>query len=264
MPKKKKFRAKELKRDPFYEWYEKRAEWARRHRAQIRQTVFIVGTILVLLAAGIGGYSLWKTTAEKRLARAFDLFNAPVGETSATNSQLQPRFKTEEQKYRAALQAYKRVSDAWYYRFSDYGEQAQYYVALCQLHLDAPKGEKLLEELAKGDTVTARLARVALAEHFIAKGEPARARELYEALVKDPGPLPLARVKLALARALALEGKKDDAVALYVEVAKAEAQKPDGREAILRLAELDPAALDEIPQEASTPPPDALARYQKK
>jgi len=264
LPKKKKFRAKELKRDPFYEWYERRAEWARRHRAEIRRTVFTTVTMLVLLAVGVGGYSVWKMSAEKRLARAFDLFNAPVGETSATNSQLQPHFKTEEQKYRAALQAYKRVSDAWYYSFSEYGEQARYYVALCQLHLNAPEGEKLLEELAKGDTVTARLAQVALAEHFIASGEPARARELYRALVKDPGPLPAAQVKLALARALALEGKKEEAVALYVEVAKAEAQKPDGQEAILRLAELDPAALDEIPQSSSTPPPDALARYRKK
>lgn len=260
---KKKFTAKELRHDPFRDWYERQAEWVQQHREPIRRTLYILLTTLVFLIGGGLGYSLWRGTAERRLAQAYDIFTAEVSQEPPTNATGRV-YKTETEKYQAALEAYSRVSDRWYYKYSDYGDIARYHKALCQLHLNAAEGRASLERLAHGDTVIARLARLALAEHFLAQGEGARAEALYRQLVQEPGQLPQPRLQLGLARALQMQGKKAEAVNLYLKVAKERTQDPERSEAISQLADLDPKALDQLPQEPPSAPRDALARYKKK
>jgi len=263
LPKRKKFKAKELKHDPFRDWYERQAERARLHKEPIRRTMIgFLATIVLLSASGLG-YSLWKGAAQTHLARAFDLFNADVTETPPASPAVRT-YKTEEEKYRAALEAYQRVSDRWYYKYSGYGETASYYKALCQLHLKPSEGQALLERLAQGHSMTARLARLALAQHVIAQGDGARAETLYRQLIQEPGQLPKPHLQLGLARALELQGKKADAVNLYVEIAKERAQELEGSEAVNRLAVLDPKALDQLPTNPRSPARDALSRYTKK
>lgn len=263
MPKHKKFKAKQLRHDPFRDWYERQAERVWQHREPIRRTLYILAAIILLVVGSSLGYSLWTGTAESRLAQAYDIFSAEVSETPPANATGRT-YKSEEEKYQAALAAYSRVSDRWYYKYSDYGDLARYHKALCQLHLKASEGQASLEGLAQGDSMTARLARLALAEHFVAQGDGARAEALYRQLLQEPGQLPKPRLQLGLARALELQGKKADAISLYVEVAKERAQDQEGPEAVSRLAELDPKALDQVPTESPSTPRDALARYKKK
>lgn len=262
MPKHKKFKAKELKHDPFRDWYEKQAEWTRRHRTPIRKTLYAAAVAIIVIFAGILGYSYWDRTAERRLAEAFDIFNAEVTETPAPTTRGRT-YRTDQEKYRAALEAYKRVAEKWYYRFSDDGKTAKYYEAVCQLHLNSPEGQASLERLAEGSSMTARLARLALAEHAITEGDAARAETLYRQLVGDAGPLPKPQLQLGLARALEAQGKKPEAVALYVEIAKERSKEMEGSEAIARLANLDPAALDQVPSPPPSAQRNALSRYKK-
>jgi hypothetical protein len=221
--------------------------------------------VAIVLVVGISlGYSWWEGRVEQRLGEAFDIFNAKVSQTPPTNA-AERSYKTEDQKYRAALQAYRRVSTSWLYKFTGYNKTARYYEALCQLHLNPSEGQKALERLAQGGSMMARLAKLALAEHLLTKGESARADTLYRELIADPGQLPKPQLQLGLARALELQGKKSDAVALYLEVAKERAQEQEKTEAVARLADIDPKALDQLPAESpASTPRDVLARYKKK
>ncbi|MBI3951676.1 MAG: hypothetical protein HY314_14595 [Acidobacteria bacterium] len=264
MTKRKKFSAKQLRHDPFQDWYAKQAERAQQYREPIRRTLILIGVIIVLAVGSSLGYSYWKGTAEKRLGEALDILNARVTDTPPTNA-IERTYNTEEEKYRAAVDAFKRVSTVWYYKFTDYSRTAKYYEGACQLHLNPSEGQAMLERLAQGNSMTARLARLALVEHFIANGDAARAETLYRQLVDDPGPLPKPQLQLGLARALELQGKKSDAINLYLQIAKERAEEQERTEAVARLVDLDPKALDQLPEKpASSTPPDALARYKKK
>jgi tetratricopeptide (TPR) repeat protein len=264
LSKRKKYRAKELRHDWFQDWYGRQAERARQHREPIRRTLMLTGLIIAVIVVTTSSYVLWKGRAERRLAEAYDIFSAEVTENPPANATART-FKTEPEKYWAALEAYRRVSTSSLYGFSDYDERAEYYEAVCRLRLNQPEGQTMLEALAKDGSTTGHLARLALAEHFVSRGEPARAETLYRELVNDPGQLPKPQLQLGLARALALQGKKSEAVNLYLEVARQWAEQPERTEAIARLTELDPSALDQLPTgPASATPRDALAKYKKK
>jgi tetratricopeptide (TPR) repeat protein len=264
MPKRKKFTAKELKHDPLRDWYVKQSEWARQHERSIYRTIYMTVAAIVLVVGSALGYSFWKGAAEQRLGQAFDIFNAQVGEEPPAGS-LQRYYRTEEEKYRLALEAYQRVSNSWVYRFSDYAEAAEYYAAVCQLHLKPEEGQATLERIANDRSMTARLARLALAEHLLAKGDGARAESFYRRLLDDPGDFPKTKLQLELARALAIQGKKQDAINLYLQIAQENKKDPIAREALTQLAKLDPAALDKAPSEEDMQgETDVLAKYKKK
>jgi tetratricopeptide (TPR) repeat protein len=266
MAKKKKFTAKQLKHDPFRDWYEKQAEWAGQHRQSIYRNISITVGTIVLVIGSIIGYSFWTDAAEERLGNAFDIFNAQVTEEPPADTN-QRTYKKEEDKYRAALEAYRRVSEPWYWRLTDYADTAKYFAAVCQLHLasEESQGKAQLEQMVDDDSTTGRLARVALAEYLLTKGDGAGAEKYYRQLVESPGDLPKPRLQLELARALEAQGKKQDAVNLYLQVARDNKKEPIAREAVTRLAALDPAALDQAPSEDEMQgETDVLAKYKKK
>jgi predicted negative regulator of RcsB-dependent stress response len=262
MAKRKKLTTKELKHDRFRDWYEKQADWARQRRAAILRIIYRTAAGIAAILVIVFGYSYWERTAERRLATAFDIFNAQVSDTPPADTS-QRHYTTEDEKYRAALDAFKRVSDPWYYSLTDYAGTAAYYVAVCQIHVKPEEGKAALEKLANGSSTTARLARLALAEHLLTTGDAAGA--LYQRLVDDPGDLPKARLQLELARALAAQQKKQEAVNLYLQIIREHKKEPIAREALTRLARLEPAALDQAPpEEEMQADTDVLARYKKK
>lgn len=242
----------------------RQAEKAAAHREVILRTIKRVGLAVAFVLIVAIAYSWWSARAERRLGEASDIFNAEVTTTPPASAAART-FKTDEDKYRAALEAYRRVSTSWLYRWTDYGAMAKYYEAVCQLHLNPTEGQTALEMLAKENSLTGRLARIALAEHAVAKNEFSRAESLYKQLVDDPGPLPKPQLQLGLARTLELQGKNAEAVALYVQVAKERLEEPEKAEAVARIAALDPAALDQVPTPAPPEkPPTALDKYTKK
>jgi predicted negative regulator of RcsB-dependent stress response len=259
-----KIKAKELKHDPFQDWYMRQAEKVVEHRDPIVGTIKRIGLAILLIIVVTVGYNWWSARAERRLGEASDVFNAEVTATPPANAATRT-FKTDEEKYRAAMEAYRRVSTSSLYSWTDYGDTAKYYEAVCQLHLNPTEGQSALENLAKDNSLTARLARVALAEHAIAKNDFGKAESLYKQLVDDPGPLPKPQLQLGLARTMELQGKKSEAVALYVQVAKDRLQEPEKAEAVARIAAIDPKALDQVPTpKPPEKPPSALDKYTKK
>lgn len=244
--KKTKITARDLKHDAFRERYERVAAWVKHHRHQILRTAIGIGALLAL-ALGTAVFTAHRReSAEKALAEAFEIFTAEVATTPSDSTRR--TYPSEEQKYREALDAFTRLA----HKYSRYRELAEYYAALCKLHLGQSEGKRDLERLAQGKGRTARLARLALAEHLLAMNDPAGAEAHYRRLLEDPGELPEAALKLGLARALELQGKTSDAVALYVKIATEYRTQEAGRTARERLAALDPLALERVPQEETT------------
>jgi tetratricopeptide (TPR) repeat protein len=247
--KKVKITARDLKHDAFRDHYERFATWAKHHRRQIIRTAIGLLALLVLVT----GTALFTTSrregAEKALAEAYEIFTAEVTSTSSSSDPTRRTYSSEEQKYREALEAFTRLAQ----KYPSYRDVAEYYAALCKLHLNRSEGARDLERLAQGKGETARLARLALAEHLLASGDPAGAERQYRQLLEDPGELPQAPLKLGLARALEFQGKKVEAVELYVKIATDYRAQDAGRTARERLAALDPSALERVPEEGTSP-----------
>jgi TolA-binding protein len=80
-------------------------------------------------------------------------------------------------------------------------------------------------------------------------GDYAGAEQLYRQLLNDLGDLPEADIKFALARSLEFQGNKKEAGDLYLTIATDYRDKDQGRNAIDRLAALDPSLLEKLPPE---------------
>ncbi len=241
--KKVKITARDLKHDAFRDRYEHFAAWAKHHRHQILRTAAGIGALLVLVLGTLLFTAYRRESAEKALAEAYEIFTAEV--TSTPSDSTRRTYASEEQKYREALDAFTRLAQ----KHPSHRELAQYYAALCKLHLRQSEGKRDLEQLAEGEGRTARLARLALAEHLLVTDDPTGAERHYRRLLEDPGELPEAVLKLGLARALELQGKRSDAIDLYVKIAAEYRTQDAGRTARERLAALDPLALERVPQE---------------
>jgi len=245
--KKVKITTHDLKHDAFRDRYERFAAWAKHHRRQILRTVTGISALLALALGTVLFTAYRRENAEKALAEAYEIFTAEV--TSTPSDSTRRTYASEEQKYREALEAFTRLAQ----KHPSYRELAEYYAALCKLHLRQPDGRRDLERLAEGKGRTAQLARLALAEHLLAADDPAGAEKHYRRLLEDPGELPEATLKLGLARALELQGKKSEAVELYVKIATDYRTQDAGRTARERLADLDPIALERVsPEETAS------------
>lgn len=236
---------RELKHDAFRDRYEHFAAWVTRHRRQIIRTALGVFALLALVIGTVAVTAYRQERAEKALAEAYEIFTAEV--TSSPADPGRRTYTSEEQKYRDARDAFSRLART----YPSYRELAEYYAALCQLRLNPSEGQADLERLAEGKGHTARLARLAVAEHLLATGKAASAEKHYRRLLEDPGELPEAPLKLGLARALEVQGKKADAIELYVKIATEYRTHDAGRTARERLADLDPAALERVPETTS-------------
>ncbi len=264
MPKKKKLTTHQLKHDAFIDRYQRLAEWVIRRKAPIFKYSLRVIAILAVLGLILLAESRREVRAARKMAEAVEIFNADVG-TTAPVDPTRKHFPSEEEKYKAALASFQSLSSKWYYYFIEGRDLARYYAAVCQLHLDASKGQEELKKFSGGRSSTARLASLALAESYAASGRFAESESLYRKLVNDPGELPKPPIELALARVLQYQGKTSDAVELCVRIATENRSEEIGRQAAEQLAQFEPSALERLPPEnTARPPTDRLAKYKKK
>lgn len=263
LPKRKKLTTHSLKHDAFVDGYHRLAENLIRRKDSIRAFFLRGGVLVLLLAAVYGGNGLLQSRVEKNLATALGMINGDVGVAPSADPS-RKHYTTQEEKYKAALDAFLPLATKWYYALSGRRDLAQYYVAVCRLHLDPAAGEAELKSLAEKKSSPGRLAKLSLAEHNLSAGKFSEAAALYRNLAEDPGEIPKGEVNLMLAKALAFDGKKAEAVDLYAKIATENRTGEDGRQAVNELALLDPAALDRVPPEPKAQPDtDRLAKYKK-
>lgn len=186
---------------------------------------------LVIVGIGVALISNWSKkangAASLALAKAIDVQTAQITETPVPNNP-NPTFKTEKERAEKAVEAFQKVVDGNF--GSPYREQAQYFIAINKLTLDRENGFKELEGLTVSPVrEVSGLAKFALAEAKFADGKLDESLKLYDELANTQN-LPVALDTINFQRAVIMEkqGKKDEAASIFFDLAKVAREAKDG------------------------------------
>ena len=191
---------------------------------------------LAVLAVLIGIFFTWNRrsnqTAQTALGKAIETSQAQVTESPApppAGGTAPKTFKTEKERAQASISEFEAVAGKF---GGDVAEKARYFIAVNRLSLDRPAGIAELETLAKGNDEVGKLSKFALAQTRAADGKTDEAVTLYKELAAMSDPI-IAKdtLNFQLAKLYEKQGKKDEAVNLYYDIAKtaAEAKDADGK-----------------------------------
>jgi predicted TPR repeat methyltransferase len=110
----------------------------------------------------------------------------------------------------------------------------------------------MLQQVAdKNDQPTSDLARLALAEAYVASGDTDRAVSLYQQLLNSASSMKTV-VQFGLGKAYEKAGDTHSAVEAYLQAATSDRSSPAGAEAEKRISALAPDRVKEIPPAATT------------
>lgn len=216
---------------------------------------------LAVLAVLIGIFFTWNRrsnqTAQAALGKAIETSQAQVSESPSPADSTRKTFKTEKERAEASINEFQAVADKF---GGDIADKARYFIAVNRLSLDRAAGVSELETLSQRTDEVGKLSKFALAQTRADDGKTDEAIALYRELVAMNDPI-IAKdtLNFQLAGLYEKQGKKDDAVNLYYEIAKAaaEAKGADGkavsptttaREAKEKLTALAPERAKEIPE----------------
>ncbi|HEY8560091.1 MAG TPA: hypothetical protein VIL74_06920 [Pyrinomonadaceae bacterium] len=225
-----------------------------------KTVLYAIAAAAVLLVL-VGIFYLWNRSSEAKaqaaLGRAIETSQAIVTDSPVPAGSTIRTFKTEKERAEAAVKEFQTVADDF---GGDVGEKAKYFVAVNKLSLDRGAATAELENLAKSSGEVGTLSKFALAQVKAGDGKLDEAAALYQQLAANDNAV-IARdtINFELAKLLEKQGKKDDAVNAYFNIAKAasEAKDPDGkpmplsataREAKAKVEELAPDKAKEIPE----------------
>lgn len=193
-----------------------------------------IGALAVILAAvgvyaGVRVFASRQATAQEQLGKGLSFFHADVRPDAVNDPYGKgpaPSFRSDADKYRAAAKEFSSVVSKVGY--SSTAAVARYYLGLSQLRLGQTK-EAIQSLEAAGNSSRNRpagyLAKRALAGAYMASGNNRAAKDILEALVKDPQcDLPKEELSVQLARILDGMGKGGEAVKVLRE---AGAQSPE-------------------------------------
>ena len=245
--------AQRLKHDPLIEQYLATSAWVKgRSRPIVKWSVIAAG-LIALGALGWWFFSNRAKNAAESMARAMATHRAIVQNPLPNPVPGQVAFTTEDEKHRAAYQAFTQAAN----EYPSYnGDTARYFAAVHQLHFEADKAEATLKELAqKGSDVGAQ-ARMALAQRYEAVGKNDDAIAEYQKLKAAPGQIPPALIDLSMARVYETMGKMKEAVDLYFAIANNKDLRSSdvGEAAVDRLAAIAPEKVDQLPPPEPTGP----------
>ena len=157
--------------------------------------------------------------AEQAIGRAITISKASVLAAPAPGS-TEPSFASEQERAQTAIAEFEKVAA----KYGDpYRAESQYFIASNRLLLDRPKGLSELEQLTKSDvTEVATLSKFALAQAKESDGKLDEAVQLYADLAKQNSPTVTAETaNLRLAKVYVKQGKKKEAVDLLFNIVDA-------------------------------------------
>ena len=191
-----------------------------------------------IAAAVVLGLVIWiiyswsgRTSAEAQtaLGKAIETSQAPISETPAVAGSNQRTFKTIRERSEAAIGEFQVIADKF---GGPAGEKAKYFIAINRLLIDRPAGTQELEALVSGSGEVGSLAKFALAQVKADDGKTDDAIKLYQELASASDPV-IAKetVQLELAKQYEKAGRKDEAVSVLFDLVKnaSEAKDLDGK-----------------------------------
>lgn len=183
---------------------------------------------LAVLAVLIGIFVSWNrrssAEAQTALGRAIETSQAQVTESPDPNSFLKT-FPTEKARSEAAIAEFQAVAD----KYGDpVKEKALYFLAVNRLKLDRAAGIQALTDLAKSSGETGTLSKFALAQAKTGDGKLDEAVAIYQELAGLSNPiLSKDSINFELAQIYQKQGKNNEAADLYFNIAKAASEAKD-------------------------------------
>ena len=158
------------------------------------------------------------------LGKAIETVSAPISATPAAGS-TEKSFKSEKERAEAAVKAFDDVASKF---GGDIAKKAKYFSATQKLVLDRAAGLAELESISKEGGEVGSLAKFALAQAKNTDGKSDESLALYRELAsaKD-SVVPKDTVNFEIAKILEKQGKKDEAVEAYFQIAKAASELKD-------------------------------------
>lgn len=197
-----------------------------------RTILYGIGAVAVL-AILIFVFMTWSrrsnASAQTALGKAIDISQTRVSDTPAPAGSTEKTFKTEKERAEASIVAFKDVAE----RFGGgVGEKARYFVAVNKLSTDRPAAITELEGLAASSSDVGKLAKFALAQTRTDDGKLDDAVAIYSQLAAMEDPV-VAKdtVNFNLASIYEKQGKTKEAADLYYTIAKTanDAKDLDGK-----------------------------------
>jgi TolA-binding protein len=227
--------------------------FAREARQQLeerkRETTMIVAAILVVGIA-VGGYFAWRdrveTHAHALLADAMIVQGARIGTPAApgTAGAGSLSYLTERERAQAALTKFKAAADA--YPSSDAGIYARYQLAGTYMELGQPGSaaaeyQQIIDR--SGDKIYGQMARLGLAEARAIEGKYDEAINGFKELAqRKDGPLPVDGILMQLGRVYLDAGKRADAQQTFNRIVEEYPESPYSGDARKELDNLKKAA----------------------
>ena len=186
---------------------------------------------LAVFVVLIGIFFSWNSrsgaTAQTALGKAIETSQATVTDTPPPAGAAAPArtFKTQKERAEAAISEFQTVADKY---SGEVAQKAKYFIAVNRLTLDRAAGIQELETLAKSTDEVGKLSKFALAQAKNDDGKPDEAVALYNDLAKMDNPI-IAKdtINFQLARIYEKQGKTQEAADIYYNIAKAAAETKD-------------------------------------
>jgi hypothetical protein len=219
--------------DPFQQRVGTKIEDAgKKLEGQGRNILYGLGALVVL------GIIVWiiyawsgrsNAAAQTELGKAIEISQTRVTDQPVPAGSTEKTFKTEKERAEAAVAEFDKVAEK---HGGEVGEKARYFAAVNRLTLDRPAAVAALEELSKSSSEVGKLSKFALAQTRADDGRTDEAIALYQELAGMSDPIVAKEtVNFELAKLYEKQGKKSEAVALLFDLVKtaSEAKDSDGK-----------------------------------
>jgi predicted negative regulator of RcsB-dependent stress response len=206
-----------LAEDPVHEAMIRLVEFFQTNGKKIAIGAVIGALLAVGIYAGMQYLGQRQEKAQAQLARGMSFFHGQVA-ADATDDPFAkgptPTFRDDSAKYKAAAKEFSAIASG--FGSSQVSVIARYYLGLSQLQLGQKKeAVQNLENVAGNSRVrtVGYLAKRVLATEYMNSGNQKGAREILEGMIRDPQcDLPKEDLNVDLARILAAQGKRDEAI----------------------------------------------------
>lgn len=229
----------QLKQDQFAAKTQETLDWASRHQNAL--TYWTIA-LVVIAAIGIGAFYYQQNreqAASAMLSQGIEEFSAQLVPAGTPPTPGQPTFTTAADRAKAASNRFVEVSEK--YKHTDAGTLAKYFLGLAAEDMnDNAKAESYLKDVSgSGNKDTAALAKAALAALYHDQGKDQDAINLYKELADKPTNT-VSKTTARMRLAEIYEGKDPaQAKKIYAEIAG----DKDNAEPVINLANTRMAAI---------------------
>lgn len=203
---------------------------------------------LAVLVILVGIFYVWNkrsdATAQSALGKAIDTSQAAVSASPPPAGSTEKTFKTEKERAEAAIAEFQAVSDKF---GGSIGRKAKYLAAVNRLYVDRATATTDLESLAATNDEVGKLAKFALAQVKAEDGKTDEAIATYQELAAMSDPV-VAKdtINFELAKLLEKQGKKQEAADIYFNIAKAASEAKDTEGKVVPMTQTARDAKDKL------------------